>query len=174
MCFGDRYSGDDDFYKYKDEIEPDPVRGLAMRRTNFIPDAVNCDIPLDNRRSPGWRRIEPHMTQNNFYLWIGQYVNGRYSKAHGHESSAVLICIKGKGWTHTWPEDASLKPWQNGNADKVQRVDYEPVGMITAAPGGTQLVPSAFRHLQGAAALDGLVWAQCCARDVRRACPEKS
>src|SRR5271167_355520 len=42
--FRDRFSGADDFYKYKDDIEPDPVRGLAMRRTNFIPDIVNCDL----------------------------------------------------------------------------------------------------------------------------------
>ena len=27
--FKDRFSGADDFYKYKDDIEPDPVRGLA-------------------------------------------------------------------------------------------------------------------------------------------------
>jgi mannose-6-phosphate isomerase-like protein (cupin superfamily) len=134
--FRDRFSGADDFYQYKDDIEPDPVRGLAMRRTNFIPDVVNCDLPLDNRRSPGARRIEPFMTKNAFYLWIGQYVNGRYSKAHGHGSAAVLICIKGKGYTHTWPESASTTPWKNGHADKVQRVDYEPVGMVTAAPGG--------------------------------------
>ncbi len=51
--FNDRFSGAADFYKPNDEIEPDPVRGLAMRRTNFIPDIVNCDLPLDNRRSPG-------------------------------------------------------------------------------------------------------------------------
>ena len=62
--FRDRFSGADDFYKYKDDIEPDPVRGLAMRRTNFIPDIINCDLPLDNRRSPGWRRVEPFMTGN--------------------------------------------------------------------------------------------------------------
>jgi mannose-6-phosphate isomerase-like protein (cupin superfamily) len=39
--FRERFSGADDFYKYKDDIEPDPVRGLAMRRTNFIPDVVS-------------------------------------------------------------------------------------------------------------------------------------
>jgi hypothetical protein len=59
--FRDRFSGADDFYQPKDDIEPDPVRGLAMRRTNFIPDIVNCDLPLDNRRSPGYRRIQPFM-----------------------------------------------------------------------------------------------------------------
>src|SRR3974377_1448311 len=59
--FRERFSGAEDFYKYKDDIEPDPVRGLAMRRTNFIPDIVNCDLPLDNRRSPGWPPREPFL-----------------------------------------------------------------------------------------------------------------
>src|SRR5688500_15447636 len=34
FVFRDRFSGADDFFKPKDDIEPDPVRGLAMRRTN--------------------------------------------------------------------------------------------------------------------------------------------
>jgi quercetin dioxygenase-like cupin family protein len=136
--FRDRFSGADDFYKYKDDIEPDPVRGLAMRRTNFIPDIVNCDLPLDNRRSPGWRRVEPFMTGNTFYLWIGQHENGHYSKAHAHTSAAVLICIKGKGYTYTWPERLGLTPWKDGKMDEVKRVDYEPVGMVSAAPGGAR------------------------------------
>ena len=136
--FRDRFSGADDFYKYKDDIEPDPVRGLAMRRTNFIPDIVNCDLPLDNRRSPGWRRVEPFMTGNTFYLWIGQHENGRYSKAHAHTSAAVLICLKGKGYTYTWPERLGLTPWKDGKMAEVKRVDYEPVGMVSAAPGGAR------------------------------------
>ncbi len=136
--FKNRFSGADDFYKYKDEIEPDPVRGLAMRRTNFLPDIVNCDLPLDNRRSPGYRRIEPFMTDNSFYLWIAQHENGRYSKAHAHTSAAVLICLKGKGYTYTWPERDGVNPWKDGKADKVQRIDYEPVGMVSAAPGGAR------------------------------------
>jgi quercetin dioxygenase-like cupin family protein len=134
--FTDRFSSADDFYKYKDDIEPDPVRGLAMRRTNFIPDIVGCDLPLDNRRSPGNRRIEPSMTGNNFYLWIGEHLTGRYSKAHAHSSCVALLCIKGKGYTYTWPEKYGPRPWENGHGDKVVRQDYEPVGMVSAAPGG--------------------------------------
>jgi len=134
--FRDRFSGASDFYKPNDDIEPDPVRGLAMRRTNFIPDIVTCELPLDNRRSPGSRRIEPFMTGNSFYLWIGQHENGRYSKAHAHPSAAVLICIQGKGYTYSWPESAGETPWKDGKRDQVKRVDYEPVGMVTAAPGG--------------------------------------
>src|SRR6266568_1293886 len=138
FVFRERFSGADDFFKPKDDIEPDPVRGLAMRRTNFIPDIVNCDLPLDNRRSPGWRRVEPFMTDNCFYFWIGQHENGRYSKGHAHTSAAVLICVKGKGYTYTWPERIGVTPWKDGRMSEVKRVDYEPVGMVSAAPGGAR------------------------------------
>ena len=138
FVFRERFSGADDFYAARDDIEPDPVRGLAMRRTNLVPDAIDCDLPLDNRRSVGWRRVEPFMTGNCFYFWIGQHELGRYSKAHAHTSAAVLICLKGEGYTYTWPERLGTTPWQDGHADKVQRLDYEPFGMVTAAPGGAR------------------------------------
>lgn len=138
FVFTDRFSSADDFYRARDEIEPDPVRGLAMCRTNLIPDAMHCELPLDNRRSPGYRRIEPFMTQNCFYFWIGQHENGRYSKGHAHTSAAVLICLRGKGYTYTWPEKLGVTPWQDGHADQVRRLDYEPVGLVTAAPGGAR------------------------------------
>jgi len=136
--FRDRFSGADDYFKPRDDIEPDPVRGLAMRRTNFIPDVVNCDLPLDNRRSVGYRRVEPFMTNNQFYFWIAQHENGRYSKAHAHTSAAVLICLKGKGYTYSWPERHGPTPWKDGNTDELMRLDYGPFGIVTAAPGGAR------------------------------------
>jgi quercetin dioxygenase-like cupin family protein len=136
--FKERFSTADDFYKENNEVEADPVRGLAMRKTNFVADAVNCHLPLDNRRSPGWRRIEPHMTNNSFYYWIGQHAGGHYSKAHAHTSAAILFCIKGKGYTYTWPEHIGVNPWEDGKEDQVRRMDYIPGGMITAAPGGAR------------------------------------
>ena len=138
FVFRDRFSVDEDFYKPRDEIETDPVRGLARRRTNLITDAVNCDLPLDNRRSPGYRRVEPFMTENCFYFWIGQHEQGRYSKAHAHTSAAILICLKGEGYTYTWPEECGENPWATGQADKVRRLDYGYGGMVTAAPGGAR------------------------------------
>ncbi len=134
--FKDRFDPTDDYFKPREEIEPDPLRGLAMRQTNIIPDIINCELPLDNRRSPGYRRIEPHMTGNNFYLWIGQHENGRYSKAHAHGSAAVLICLTGKGYTYTWPATLGQTPWKDGKGELVKRQDYEPVGMVSAAPMG--------------------------------------
>jgi quercetin dioxygenase-like cupin family protein len=136
--FTDRYSASDDFYRPSEDLEPDPIRGLAMRRTNLVPDVMNCELPLDNRRSPGYRRVEPFMTGNKFYLWLGEHQTGRYSKGHAHTSAAVLICVKGKGYTYTWPEKCGVNPWKDGHADQVKRVDYEPVGMVSAAPGGAR------------------------------------
>src|SRR2546422_987420 len=92
----------------------------------------------DRRRSPGFRRLEPHLAGNVFYHWIGQHETGRYSKAHAHESAAVLICIAGKGYTYAWSRDIGTRPWETGQAEKVLRQDYEPVGMVSAAPMGGQ------------------------------------
>ena len=69
--FRDRFSGADDFFKPKDEIEPDPVRGLAMRRTNFIPDIVNCDLPLDQARGESryrdrWLHVSPGLGHSKY------------------------------------------------------------------------------------------------------------
>ncbi len=134
QTFKHRYDGGTDYFKPKEDLAPDPVRGLAMRRTNLLPDIVNCELPLDNRRSPGYRRIEPHMGGNRFYQWIGQHETGRYSKAHSHGSAAVLICLRGKGYTYTWPAKIGMHPFSEGKMDEVKRVDYEPVGMVSAAP----------------------------------------
>jgi len=76
------------------------------------------------------------MTGNTFYLWIGQHEVGRYSKAHAHTSAAVLICLKGNGYTYTWPERNGVTPWKDGKAQEVKRVDYSQFGMVSAAPGG--------------------------------------
>ncbi|MBX2838351.1 MAG: cupin [Gammaproteobacteria bacterium] len=136
--FTDRFSDADTFYEPSEDIEPDPIRGLAMRKTNMVPDVVNCELPLDNRRSPGYRRVEPFMTGNKFYLWLGQHETGRYSKGHAHTSAAVLIGLRGQGYTYTWPEELGVTPWADGNGDQVQRIDYGQFGMVSAAPGGAR------------------------------------
>lgn len=132
--FSDRYSGQEDYFRPQEDVAPDPIRGLAMTKTNFLPDIQNTQLPLDNRRSPGYRRIEPAMAGNRFYVWIGEHQTGRYSKAHKHASAAVLICVKGKGYTYTWPERLGMRPWQDGKTEDIERQDYEPGGMVSAAP----------------------------------------
>lgn len=132
--FTRRFDATTDYFKPVEDIYADPVRGLAMRRTNIIPDILSCELPRDNRRSFDYRRIEPHMAGANFYMKIGQYRTGQYSKAHKHASGAILVCIKGKGYSYTWPDALGMRPWEAGHGDKVKKQTYEPVGMISAAP----------------------------------------
>lgn len=138
--FRERYAMDDDFFKPKWDLEPDAVRGRASVPSNVFPDIVNCELPLDNQRAPGYRRIEPRY--NGFIPdeqsggFVGQYPSGRYSKAHFHESGAVLVCLKGQGYTLNWPTSIGPTPWQDGKADQVNKIEYVAGGLVAAAPGG--------------------------------------
>jgi quercetin dioxygenase-like cupin family protein len=136
FAFRERYDESGDYYLPSTETYATPALGRAMWRTNIIPDIVRCELPLDNQRSPGYRRIEPHMARGNFWCFIGEHVPGRYSKAHAHASGAVLICVKGQGYTFNWPSQLGTTPWRDGKADQVERVEYVAGGMVAAAPGG--------------------------------------
>ncbi len=132
--FLQRFDASHDYFKPVDDIYADPVRGLAMRLTNVIPDILSCELPRDNRRSFDYRRVEPHMAGANFYMKLAQYRTGQYSKAHKHSSGAILVCIKGNGYSVTWPDTLGMQPWKTGVGEQVKKQTYEPVGMISAAP----------------------------------------
>jgi quercetin dioxygenase-like cupin family protein len=142
--FQERYDAESGFFDYQEELVPDPVRGRAMQVTSLIPDLVNLELPLDNQRGPGMRRIQPWMANARFYMKILEYQVGRYSPAHYHPPSAVLLCINGGGYTYTWPRDIGFRPWEAGKSEFVKRVDYGPGGMVAAAPGGGDWVHQHF------------------------------
>jgi quercetin dioxygenase-like cupin family protein len=134
--FTERYSGDPEFYQFRDTVYRGPTDGRAMLVTNLVPDIVNSELPLDNQRSPGYRRVETYLANNTFYLWLGEHAVGKYSKAHFHPPSPVLVCLRGEGYTYTWRRQWGTTPFADGNADKVLRQEYVPGGMVAAAPGG--------------------------------------
>ena len=135
-----RFGGDEDFFKAKDEVEADPVRGRAAIRSNLFPDVANCYLPLDNQRAKGFRRIQPYfhgfIPEAGMGGFVGEYPSGRYSKAHYHASGAVLVCLTGTGYTFNWPVSLGQRPWEAGHAEHVKILDYVPGGLVAAAPGG--------------------------------------
>lgn len=139
--FTDRYDEGEAFFKPNLEVVPHPVTGRAVVKSNIIPDIAQCELPLDNQRSPGYRRIEPHMAGNQaLNCFVGEHAQGRYAKAHRGEGSggtaAVLLCLRGRGYTFTWPHELGFHPWQDGHGDKVLRQDYVPGGMVCSSPLG--------------------------------------
>ena len=136
--FSDRYADDEDYFKPKDQIEASADTQRAELRTNFISDVTRMYLPLDNQRSPGYRRVAPKMGGNATWntTFLAEHASGRYSKAHAHGSGAVLICLGGRGYTYTWPTSLGTRPWEAGKSDLVRRQDYVPGGLVSAAPGG--------------------------------------
>ncbi len=136
--FAERYDESDDYFKPRDQLEPHPEHGRAQLRSNLIPDIAHCYLPLDNNRAPGFRWINPQMAGNTYFShgFIAEYPSGRYSKAHYHAAGPVLVCLRGKGYTLSWPVELGLRPWEAGKGHLVKRQDYVPGGMVSAAPGG--------------------------------------
>ncbi len=136
--FPQYYSDDPDFYKYDEKFYAWELNKRAQSRTNFYPDIVNCDLPLDNQRAPGYRRIQPGWRglEGVYGGFISQYPPGRYSRAHHHEAGAVLVCLRGRGYTYSWDSALGTTPWKDGNGDQVNELHYGPGGFVAAAPGG--------------------------------------
>ncbi len=131
----DRYDESADYFKPRDEIEA-LEGGQAILRTSLIPDVVNCYVPLYNMATPGDRIVRPRLAYNKyFHDFIHVFPSGRYGRAHAHEAGRVLVCLRGKGYSLNWPLELGKRPWEAGKGHLVNRQDYIPGGMITAAPG---------------------------------------
>lgn len=126
----------DDYFKPRDELEVTTYSGRAARRSNVINDLIGTELPLDNQRLPGFRRIEPYLGSGLISHIVWGYPSGRYSRAHGHSSGAIIICLRGRAYTLNWPTGSGSTPWADGKGDTVKRFDYEAGGMVAAAPGG--------------------------------------
>ncbi len=132
--FLDRYDESPDFFKPREEIEASES-GRATLRTHLIPDVMHCYLPLSNERAPGFRRVDPWPWSGAyFHNFIAEYPSGRYSTGHAHEAGRVLVCLRGKGYSLNWRLNLGKHPWEAGKGDLVNRQDYIPGGMVTAAP----------------------------------------
>jgi hypothetical protein len=161
--FPNRYDGEDGYFRPNETLETLP-NGRAMLRTSVIPDIASCYLPLDNTRAPGYRWVGPRMANNrDFLAFVAEYPVGRYSKAHAHPSGPVLICVRGRGYTYTWPAEIGIRPWEAGKGDRVKYQEYVAGGMVSAAPGGSEwfhqhfgVAKDSFRMLAISA---GKIWA---------------
>ena len=138
--FSDRYGDSDDLFKANTVVEREPVRGRAAIRSNVFPDIITSQLPLDNQRAPGYRRIQPYfhgfIADASTGGFIAEYPAGRYSKAHYHLSGAVLVCLAGRGYTLNWRTELGPRPWEAGKGDEVKIQEYKDGGLVAAAPGG--------------------------------------
>lgn len=136
FVFDDRYGEGTNYFKPAERLGTSPLSGRYVNRSNLVPDTINCEVPLENQRGAGHRHFSWHLSANTFQGFLAEYPPGRYSKAHYHESGPVLLCVRGKGYSITWPIELGIRPWESGNGHLVKRQDYVPGGIVSAAPGG--------------------------------------
>lgn len=147
---------DDETGQAFDDVEPDPVRGLALCRTNLVPDVAGCDLPLDNRFSPGYRQLALGMTSAAMACSVGEHRPGRYAKAHLLPASTVMVGLRGTGFSYLWPERLGPLPWAAGSGDSVIRVDHAVHSVMAAGPGGGRWYHQMFNT--GSVPLRHLTW----------------
>ncbi len=124
----------DDRFAAADDVQPDPVQDLALCRTSLVPDVLGCDLPLDNRLSPGWRQLRLEMTEAVFPIVIGQHRPGRYGRGHVLPPGSALLCLAGAGTAYLWPQRLGPTPWADGTEGAVLEV---PLHRFTLLGGGS-------------------------------------
>jgi quercetin dioxygenase-like cupin family protein len=134
--FDDRFGEQPDYFKPAEKLAIRPENGRHIYPGNLLPDALNCELPLENHRGAGHRNFAWKLSGNTFIGFVAEYPPGRYSKAHFHPGGPILVCVRGKGYLITWPREAGIRPWENGKGHLVQRLDYGEGGIVSAVPGG--------------------------------------
>src|SRR6266705_2131791 len=62
---------------------------------------------------------------------FAEWPAGQYNKAHAHGGGAVLYIVSGSGYTLMWPREAGIRPYEQGNEDKVIRAPWQEGAVVS-------------------------------------------
>lgn len=163
--FVDRFdSGDSDFFQREERYME---RGGMVWETNFINNAAEALVDAQERKGPSVKITIFDLVSNSFAGHLAEWETGMYHKAHHHQGGAILLIMRAEGYSIMWPQEVGVRPYQNGFADEVVRVDWGPysvfspptkwfhahmnTGTVTARqlafrPGGSSKNPTGFRR----------------------------
>jgi quercetin dioxygenase-like cupin family protein len=133
--FGDRYDGGPDYFVPESQrtfLEEDR---RWLWRTNLAPDIREVPIDLLERKGTEVRITIVEAAGNVLATHLSEWPAGRYHKAHYHAAGAILLILKGSGYTLIWPKDAGTRPYLEGRGDQVVRIDWQE-GSLYSPPDG--------------------------------------
>ncbi|MFC2072869.1 cupin domain-containing protein, partial [Chloroflexota bacterium] len=135
--FTDRFTGQSDHFvasekRYRDTEKRyegvDPMGGTVYE-TNFVPDIRTCFLePVE----VGEQGVRGGGTQIKMAGWReqglvpGEMPAGTYLQAHYHGPGAVIIGLKGEGYSLLWERQYGIHPYQDGYGDKVEKAVWKP------------------------------------------------
>jgi len=131
--FTDRYAGEEDYFTRKGERS---YTGFQWTwETNFVSDVRSAQLDPGEKKVSAGRLTIIEPAKNVFIAHLADWPSGRYHKAHYHSAGAILVIIKGKGYTLMWPKDLGIHPYATGHSDRVIRIDWKE-GTIFSPPDG--------------------------------------
>ncbi|MBM2812315.1 MAG: Cupin type-1 protein [Chloroflexi bacterium] len=140
--FDDRFDGRDDFFNVGErQRSQEHHRGdsnwadLHTWRTNFIPDVRSVDLDPAEGWGVGNAAVAYEMGGNVLVGHMAEWPAGIYRKAHFHSGGAILLIVKGEGYTVMWPQELGLQPFKNGHGDQVVSVPWKE-GSVFSPPSG--------------------------------------
>lgn len=132
--FVDRFDGRPDFFEVGDRSLHE-YSGVMLWETNFIPDVRGATLDAYERiGGPGHRATSYQMGGNVLVGHMAESEVGHYRKAHFHAGGAILLTLRGAGYTLMWPVEVGTRPYQSGQGDRVVRVDWRE-GSVVSPPG---------------------------------------
>jgi hypothetical protein len=62
---------------------------------------------------------------------IAEWAGGRYDKAHYHMGGAILLIVRGVGFSLMWPKELGVRPFESGHGEQVVRVDWREGSLLS-------------------------------------------
>jgi quercetin dioxygenase-like cupin family protein len=131
--FTSRYRGEDNYFAVGNKRY---VAGRsATWETNFIADARTAALNDAGHKVSSGQITCFEMAENSLVGHISEWPAGIYHKAHYHAAGAVLLVLRSTGYILMWPKELGTRPYQDGRAEQVVRVNWKP-GSVYSPPDG--------------------------------------
>jgi len=140
FVFNSDYAFDDRFQARRDYFTPqermwDDLERLWLWKANFVPDVRRAEVDSLESKGSGMRLTQCELGDGVMVAHIADWPNGQYQKAHHHGAGAVLLIVRGQGYTLLWPPEAGTQPYASGHADRVIKVPWRE-GSVVSPPAG--------------------------------------
>lgn len=140
FVFGCDYRFDDRFDERAEYFTPgerfvDPIERVWLWRANFVPDVRTAAAESHEAKGSAMKFVQCEMGNGVIVAHIADWPSGLYQKAHHHGAGAVLLIVRGKGYTLMWPQSAGIRPYESGHGDMVVKVDWQE-GSVVSPPRG--------------------------------------
>ena len=138
--FTDRYNGAPDYFKVTEDIVHvgrggDEEGGATTWRATFIPDSDHVVLPAGRWKGGGFKFMSHNLVGNTLEGHFAEWPAGQYNKAHAHGGGAVLYIVSGSGYTLMWPREAGIRPYEQGNEDKIIRAPWQEGAVVSPGTG---------------------------------------